>query len=87
MNQVLLPLKEKFPITWDRFVKHSNHICAFGWIERTDGQRDFAIVWFDEGSELKDISFATSSAKYSKQLAELLGSEHVDCEKVPEGLR
>lgn len=67
------------PIKWDRYTVYKDRFTLFGWIDRTDGQRDFVVIDFDDNCELKDISFVTSSAKYSEKIAELLGMGHSDC--------
>lgn len=87
MEYILPQIKAAIPVIWDRFVRFNNQYTVFGWINRTDGQRDFLIIWFNEGDKLSDIAFATSSAKYSKAVADLFGSEHGDCTKVPTRLQ
>lgn len=87
MEEILKQFKAKFPIVWDRFVKYENSFTVFGWITRTDGDRDFVSIWFNEGQGLTDCGFMTSSAKYSKDIAEFVGSEHIDCTAIPDHLK
>lgn len=86
-EEVLNTFSEKFPVTWDRFVKNDNQYISYGWIARKDGQRDFLVLWFDEGCEMNEISFVTSSAKYSKPICEWMGYVHTDCTPAAELLK
>ncbi|CCH01926.1 hypothetical protein FAES_3920 [Fibrella aestuarina BUZ 2] len=58
-------------LTWDRYVDDGEGGYEFfGWLPRTDGQRDFLLIMVYPGVGL---SFTTSSAKYSKRIAQALG--------------
>ncbi len=61
-------------VTWDRFtaVSLGKGIGVFGWIEREkDSYKDFAYVEFDLEKHIIPF-FISSSAKYSKQIGEIL---------------
>jgi len=75
-------LADAIPVEWDRYTVSGGTYCvAYGWIRRTDGLRDF--VLFELCTEEPDnVSFTTSSAKYSKQIAQILygdSASHNDC--------
>lgn len=81
-KEILKQISEVIPVTWDRYAPSEKQFIVFGWIARSDLQRDFLIIWFNEGDELDKVGFATSSAKYSAKVSELFNSEHTDCIKV-----
>ena len=61
-------------VTWDRLtfgdVGDNSYGQVFGWIPRSDGQRDFVIV--TSWASWDTVNFNTSSAKYSEQIDENL---------------
>lgn len=63
-------------VQWDRYV-YDEELMVFGWISRTDGQRDFIIVIFREN----ETRYYTSSAKYSKLFSENWEIPHTSCRK------
>lgn len=73
-------------VKWDRFVedKKDNLIEMYGWIDREkDSYKDFVLLEFNLSK--KEVYFiATSSDKYSKEIAEILNSSHSDCIRVEE---
>jgi len=77
-------ISEKVPVEWDRYVEDDDAYSVYGWIQRSDGKRDFVLVSIKEDLGTY-VSFVTSSAKYSKTLTELIHgdtSEHIDCKRV-----
>jgi hypothetical protein len=69
----------RFPeVTWDRFTvsREETEVTTtiYGWVARTDGQRDFILLKFTQhtGRGTYDLSFCTSSAKYSDDFAKRL---------------
>jgi hypothetical protein len=71
-------------VEWDRCTSSDVDMAVYGWIARSDGQRDFVMVVFIAGSPHPE-SFATSSAKYSREIMRLLCGDdkgHIDCERV-----
>jgi hypothetical protein len=83
-------------VTWDRCAHWSNEppgmpecLAAFGWIERSDGARDFVLVEFLWPEEPLLCTSTTSSAKYSAELVRLLmgaDAPHVECERITDAL-
>jgi len=72
------------PVEWDRYVEDEGSYSVYGWIQRSDGKRDFVLVNIKEDLGTY-VSFVTSSAKYSRTLTEVIygeTSEHIDCKKV-----
>ena len=72
------------PLEWDRYTENEGFYNVYGWIKRTDKQRDFLLLQFDD-SALLDVGFVTSSAKYSKAIHDYLSEdidEHNDCIKI-----
>lgn len=71
-------------VEWDRWAGSRDNYSAFGWIKRSDGQRDFLALDIVDG---EIVDFVTSSAKYSKKFCEIMGWEHSDCVKIdaPQG--
>lgn len=71
------------PIIWDRFTENDDGLfVVYGWIARSDRQRDFVMFeqWRDYAVE--ECFCVTSSAKYSREITRLLyGSDedHSDC--------
>lgn len=65
-------------VTWDRGTIAEDVVTIFGWIPRRDGQRDFVYLEFSR-SDGEVSWWATSSAKYSRQITKMFGGEHSDC--------
>jgi len=83
-------------VEWDRFTVYEHPdvddevgVTAYGWIDRDDGYKDFAVftVWTD-AEYIQSVT--TSSAEYSGRLTELLmgglddddGTGHNKCHRV-----
>lgn len=73
-------------VKWDRVVRYDDTLIIFGWIERSDEQRDFVVLSFLWPEEPDACLMTTSSAKYSAEMTKLLYGdevdEHIDCERV-----
>lgn len=74
-------------VTWDRLtigdLDDDSYGQVFGWIPRSDGQRDFVIV--TSWASWDTVNFNTSSAKYSEEINAILfgaGAEHGTCKRV-----
>lgn len=68
-------------VKWDRCVVGEVRGCAYGWIDRDDGKKDFFLLMWDSGK----WGFTTSSAKYSREFSErLFGTSqgHRDCQRI-----
>ena len=73
-------------VNWDRFLdlrfEENRVLHVFGWIKREDSYKDFVSLEFDVVNQ-KVFFIATSSKKYSKRIAEILGcSDHADCQRI-----
>lgn len=79
----------KFPmVSWDRFVRFSDGISAFGWIQREDAYKDFMIIDFDKSGDL--VYYMTSSKRYSLPLYKIIngtGRGHTKCRRVEHAFR
>lgn len=65
-------------VTWDRFVESDGYTAVYGWIVRTDGDRDFVLLQqHGDGRPW----MVTSSAKHSKEFGARL-NPHIDCRQV-----
>jgi hypothetical protein len=79
---------DKIPVEWDRYTCSGNIVYnLYGWIRRSDGERDFVVlqVFLTGGEPI--LSYITSSAKYSRTIAEIIFKEsagHTDCIKISE---
>jgi len=74
-------LTETLGVEWDRGVVGEEHVVVYGWIRRSDGRRDFALVEIERATG-QPSWWLTSSAKYSEALHHFCGGkaeEHVDC--------
>lgn len=74
-------------VTWDRFTMPSEgHYCVYGWIDREkDSYKDFVLLIVEQGVGGYQITFHTSSSKYSKKISKRLGmdvEDHSDCIRV-----
>ncbi len=73
---------ELFPdVQWDRWAGTPEGTSAFGWIARSDGQRDFLLIRFQYGEV---TSYTTSSAKHTAAIADKLDCEHSNCRPIAE---
>lgn len=86
MKEWLNNIADKIPVIWDRFIKTTKTTYkVYGWIYRSDGNRDFVLISVDfTDQDDPDIQCVTSSAKYSKELGIIIfgeDSEHIDCIK------
>ena len=81
-------LSSHIPIHWDRFtVTEDGFYVVYGWIPRSDHNRDFLMLEMWESDPPSEVFYTTSSAKYSKQIMEVLYGdefEHNDCRKIEE---
>ncbi len=74
------------PVTWDRFTEQTDGYYIYGWIQRTDKQRDFVLLefWTNEDGLLQG-TFVTSSAKYSAAIYKFLYHDepgHTSCKLI-----
>ncbi len=79
MKEICESISNIVPVEWDRYTE-GKITNVYGWIKRSDGQRDFLLIQLMDGK----FGFVTSSAKYSKVLHEYLFGdlvEHNDCIK------
>jgi hypothetical protein len=88
-QMIELEIKKLPFVMWDRFHETKESVVAFGWIEREDNYKDFVVLFWDHPTEIDifntqwDFGFTTSSAKYSKEIAELLSIDgHADCQRI-----
>lgn len=72
-------LKKLYFVNWDRYFGEGENLTFYGWIDRDDNYKDFVFIEFNEGDY---ITHGTSSSKYSKKIAEILGTDHSDCKRV-----
>ena len=81
-------LADNIPVEWDRYTCSGNIVYnLYGWIKRTDGDRDFLVLQVFLTGDAPIVSFVTSSAKYSKAISEVLFKEsagHTECIKISE---
>ena len=71
-------LKDLYFVNWDRYFGDEKCLTFFGWINREDKYKDFVVLDFYG----KEISFATSSKKFSSEIADILHQEHSECKRV-----
>jgi len=74
---------KKLPfVNWDRFVENNCFIEIYGWINREDSHEDFVSLRFFKKN--KGLEFISSSAKYDKQINEILGFKinSIPCQRV-----
>jgi len=92
-NERIAEFLNRLPMVfWDRCIRgeieaedgDTYTFCdVYGWIERSDGRRDYAKLDFVSWAELPAVS--TSSAKYSEEIVRLCNgpdSPHYPCECV-----
>ena len=73
-------LKKLSFVNWDRYFGEEE-LTFFGWINRKkDNYKDFVTIVFDEKGLV--ISYATSSAKYTEKIAEVLNFYHLPCSRI-----
>ena len=66
-------------VNWDRYFEYESGASYFGWIDREDKKKDFVVVdLFKDGT----IGYATSSEKYTKEIAEILNCTHSECKRI-----
>ena len=80
MNREIIAnvLRKLHFVNWDRYFGEGDCLTFFGWINRKDSYKDFVTLEFHG----KDLGYATSSAKYTKQIAEILNMGHSKCHRV-----
>lgn len=78
-------------VTWDRLVfgdvGDNSYGQVFGWIPRSDGQRDFVLI--TSWSNWDTVDFNTSSAKHSAEIDRILfghNENHGTCKLVEDFL-
>lgn len=85
---VLKKLRENIPVTWDRYTKTDDgYYVVYGWIPRSDSNRDFVMIGMNETDPPEDVFYTTSSAKYSVSICDILqgsSEDHNPCRKVDE---
>lgn len=95
LKEIMQEDMEKLPfVNWDRFFEDGWDLEVFGWIDREYNYKDFVSLRYDYDSKLSRqnrkktwlLDFSTSSAKYSKEITEILteSDEHKDCQRVEE---
>jgi len=80
-------MAEEIPIVWDRFVQDGVYFDIYGWIKRSDGERDFVLLQLTLKDDMITGGFVTSSAKYSKVIDNYMygnNDRHNDCQKIEE---
>lgn len=86
-KNITTAIASAIPVVWDRFTATDDGFyVVYGWIARSDGQRDFVIFELLE-NQPEDVFCTTSSAKYSKRIMEVLygsSDDHNDCQKIAE---
>ena len=86
--EVIKKLDESIPVVWDRFTKTDDgYYVVYGWIVRSDGQRDFIMFEMWEYEKPENVAYATSSAKFSRRISEILyghADDHNECRKIEE---
>jgi len=88
VSTLLDVIKKDIPVTWDRFTEYNGYYNVYGWLPRSDGQRDFLLLQalFTTGVT-PELEYVTSSAKYSAKIHEILYGDtasHINCKKVKE---
>jgi len=78
IDVIINVLKKLDFVNWDRYFGEGNDLTFVGWIDREDEKKDFVVLDFS----VKPIWFATSSKKYSREIADILNQEHSDCKRV-----
>jgi len=77
-NVIAQVLKKLSFVNWDRYFGEED-LTFFGWIDREDNYKDFLVLnFFSDGG----ISFSTSSAEHTKEIADILNLEHSDCHRI-----
>lgn len=91
MKEVVIQTIEKLkplPVIWDRFTQTDDgYYVVYGWLRRSDGDRDFLMFAIDTVLTPDDVFYTTSSAKYSEAIAQLLygtSEDHNPCRKIEE---
>ena len=80
---ILSSIKSIAPVEWDRYTQNKNDYNIFGWIRRSDGQRDFLLIQINVKNMV--AGFITSSAKYSEEIHKLIFGNlnmHTNCQKI-----
>lgn len=76
-------------VKWDRYTDGGPIVYLYGWIDREqDAYKDFVVLEYYYSTA--DISFVTSSAKYSQEIAKRLfgeASDHEPCLRVEAGFQ
>jgi len=82
-NEILNSFKAICPsIEWDRYVDAYDELIFYGWIPRSNKQRDFLVIFFSPDANLNDVGYVTSSAKFSQAFCDLIGGVHNPCKKI-----
>lgn len=82
---LLALLENAVPVAWDRYtVSEFGAYNIYGWIGRSDGNRDFLLLQIMNDKDL-NVGYVTSSAKYTNEIASILFGEtppHNTCIKI-----
>lgn len=85
-EQVITKTLNDLPfVEWGRFYEAAEHeYVIFGWIEREDDDyKDYVQTqfWMESAGEY-GYTYSTSSAEYTEKIADILGVNHADCNRV-----
>ncbi len=79
-NVIANVLKKLSFVNWDRYFGEKE-LTFFGWINREkDNYKDFVTVVFNNKGLV--VSYATSSAEYTREIAEILNFYHLPCNRI-----
>lgn len=85
--ETIRKINEWAPVIWDRFTETDGYYVVYGWIARSDGQRDFLVIQMWNTDLPSEAFWITSSAKYSEDIERALSGniqDHVPCRKIDE---
>ncbi|MEK6878281.1 MAG: hypothetical protein AABY22_01665 [Nanoarchaeota archaeon] len=81
-NWITKSLNKLIYVEWDRYFEYKGGLVCFGWIDREkDNYKDFVTLEFNTESKGL-VMFTTSSALYSKDIAEILGFDYSECKRI-----
>ena len=76
-------LKKLDFVNWDRYFGENGCWTFFGWIDREkDNYKDFVTLDFQLEKNDILISYATSSAERTEEIAEILNCSHSACSRI-----
>ncbi len=84
IKKVIENVLEKLPfVKWDRYFGEDGCWTFFGWIDREkDNYKDFVTLDFHLENRDLVISYATSSAERTEEIAEILNCSHSACSRI-----